>query len=71
MQGSTQANDAQIETKSNDAHIFKVPADSNHSEWLLKAAKEDGKERPRHSKNGYTFEVIRDWGDTKTVAVWE
>jgi len=60
-----------IDVKSNDAHIFTVPADSSHSDWLLKAAREDEKDRPGHAKNNYTFEVIREWGDTKTVAVWE
>lgn len=70
MSETTQTQDS-IDVKSNDAHIFTVPADSSHSDWLLKAAREDEKDRPKHAKNNYTFEVIRDWGDTKTVAVWE
>jgi hypothetical protein len=63
--------DAQIETISDDAHIFSVPPESNFSDWQRKAAEKDGKARPAHHKNNYTCEVIRDWGDHKTVAVWE
>jgi hypothetical protein len=69
-QNTDAATDAEIETIADDAHILSVPAETNYSDWQIKAARKDNRSRPAHHKNEYVCEVIRDWGDMKTVAVW-
>jgi len=74
MQGNTEtddATDAQINTITDDAHIYSVSADTSHSTLRLKAARDDNRARPAHHKGEYTVEIIREFCGDKTVVVYD
>ena len=74
MQGNTDTDDTtdvQIKTIADDAHIYNVPADTNHSDLRLKAARDDDRARPAYHKGEYTVEVVREFCDSKTIVVYD